>query len=103
MFDKVVRICSGIGSLFTKKRNLLKLAQRKFEIYGKFPVKSQKNSRNKQTLALKIAGPRAVVLATKNSSGPPLFHGIVYPCWSCGMMSVQVTFVIGDLCPSIKG
>lgn len=42
MFNKVVRICSGIGSLFRKKRNLLKLAQRKFELYGKFPVKSQK-------------------------------------------------------------
>lgn len=102
MFDKVVRICYGTGSLFRKKRNLLKLAQRKFELFGKFPVKSQKNSRNKQTLDLKIAGPRAVVVATENSSRASTSPWNCLPCWSCGMMSVQVTFVIRDLCPSLK-
>lgn len=100
IFDKVVRISSRIGSLFGKNSNLLKLARRKFELYCKFPVKSQKkNSINKQTLDLKIAGPRL----KKTSWASTLPWSCQQSCLSCAMMSAQVTLVIRVLCPVIKG
>lgn len=99
-FDKVFSICSGIGSLFIRNRNLLKLVQIKFELYCKFPVKPEKNSGNKATLHFKPARPRAVLVTTRVE-----FQSAVYCQQSClqwAMMLAPVTFITGDLNVGIK-